>query len=136
MTEAPIVQARLVVPSSPEHLTNVRELVEDTAGQVGFSVSEVQRIVTAAYEAVVNAATHGSPLGSQSSIEINVRAYSDRLVIEVQDQGDGFPSNISKRMPDTSSRRGRGIPLMHALVDEVQFDDSDGGKVTLTKYKR
>jgi anti-sigma regulatory factor (Ser/Thr protein kinase) len=136
MTESPIVQARLVIPSSPEHLTNIRDLVEDAAGQVGFSVSEVQRIVTAAYEAVVNAATHGSPLEGKNSIEIDVRAYPDKLVIEVQDQGDGFPASLSEKMPDTSSRRGRGIPLMYALVDEVRFDDSSGGKVTLIKYKR
>ena len=134
MLETPTARAKLVIPSRPEHLHAVRELVENTASQAGLPPHEVQRVVTAAFEAVVNAATHGSPLGPENTITVEVYVYTDRLVIEVVDQGPGFKDTRPRQMPGAASNRGRGIPLMRALMDKVEITNYDGGKVTLTKY--
>jgi len=136
MPAPPIVQAGLVIPSRPEHLPEVRELVGSTADKAGFPPHEVQRIVTAAFEAVVNAATHGSPLAPQNTINVTVSVYADRMVVEVADQGPGFGNANAHEMPDLASARGRGIALMRALVDEVELVTDGGGKVILTKYRR
>ena len=135
MTEEPIVQSSVTIPSAPEHLARVRDVIEITASQIGFPVEDVQRIVTAAFEAAVNAATHGSPLGPKNKITVDIRVYNDKLVVEVRDQGLGFDDNTDQEMPDITAPRGRGIPLMRALVDDVQFLSNDGGRVILTKFR-
>ncbi|MEN6520815.1 MAG: anti-sigma regulatory factor [Armatimonadota bacterium] len=135
MVTGPVLQAKLDLPGSSKNLQSVREVIESTASEVGFSVDDVRKIVTAAFEAVANAVTHGSPLESKNTISITISVYADKLVVEVADQGEGFPLNILKKMPDTSSPRGRGIPLMYSLVDEVKFENNSGGRVILTKYR-
>lgn len=135
MVAGPIVQAKLDLPGSSKNLQSVREIIETTADEVGFSVDDVRRIVTAAFEAVTNAVIHGSPLGNKNTVGVTISVYTDKLVVEVDDQGGGFPLNVLKKMPDTSSPRGRGIPLMYSLVDEVSFKNNGGGKVILTKYR-
>ena len=136
MPESPYLQAKLIIPSKPAHLSSVRDLIESAAGQTELAANEVQRVVTAAFEAVVNAATHGSPQGPGSTIAVDVYVYQDRLVIEVLDHGHGIECPKSSKMPDTEATRGRGIPLMRALVDKVEFSKSDVGRVTLIKYMK
>lgn len=135
MPNTPLIEAKLVIPSRLDNLPRIRELVDSTAGQAGFGQQEIQRIVTAAFEAVVNAITHGSPLGSKNTISVDIRIFPDRFVVDVSDQGPGFQGMLSREMPDASSRRGRGLPLMQALVDEVQLSTTNGGRVTLTMYR-
>ncbi len=133
--EQPVIEAKLVVPSSREHLPSIRSLIEHTTAQAGFPTEDIQRIVTAAFEAVVNAITHGSPHGSEDSVSIGLYVYRNHLVIEIEDKGSGITDGINKVMPDITSHRGRGIPLMYALMDDVKFVSLNGGtKVILTKY--
>jgi len=135
MAADPIIRTRLDIPSSPKNLQSVREIMETTASEAGFPINDVRKIVTAAFEAVVNAITHGSPLGDKNTIRISVSVFDDRMVVEVADQGKGFPKSTIRKMPDTTSPRGRGIPLMCSLVDDVRLKNNSGGKVILTKYR-
>jgi anti-sigma regulatory factor (Ser/Thr protein kinase) len=136
MLRPPVAESKIIIPSKLEHLPRVRDLVESMAEQAGFSPQETQRIVTAAFEAVANAVTHGSPVGAENTVCVDVLVYPDKMVVEVADQGPGFGKVSSREMPDVSSSRGRGIPLMHTLVDDVQLVAENGGKVILTKYRR
>ena len=61
------------------------------------------------------------------------RDEPDRLEVDVQDHGPGFdPSTLPER-PSVADpmrpnyERGLGVPLMRALVDEVEFASSDDG---------
>jgi serine/threonine-protein kinase RsbW len=134
--DAPIAQARLTISSRLEGLPQVRELIETSAAQMDFTEQEVQRIVTAAFEAVANAATHGSPMGGRNSITVVTQVFPDRFVVEVRDQGDGITHSILPDMPTTESSRGRGLPLMRALMDEVNVSNDGGCRVVLVKYRR
>jgi anti-sigma regulatory factor (Ser/Thr protein kinase) len=133
--DTPIALSKLVVPSKPEYMPSVREFIEKAALNVGFTEQETQRIVTAAFEAVANAATHGSPHGPQDVITIKISIYDDRFVVEIIDHGNGI-ALAPKAMPDVTSLRGRGIPLMKALVDDVEIVNNSGARVILTKYRR
>jgi serine/threonine-protein kinase RsbW len=131
----PIATAMIAVPSKAEYLPGIRDLVEKAASNAGFSMQEVQRLATAAFEAATNALIHGSPLGIANTITVNVIACKDRVVVEVKDQGPGFDLSVkSHEMPDMCSPRGRGIPLMMALVDSVETVSDNGTRVILTKY--
>lgn len=136
MADVPIVQAKLIVPSRLERLPEVRDLIEHTAAQAGFTLQEVQRIVTAAFEAVTNAVVHGSPQGPANSITIVAQLFRDRFVVQVEDEGPGFRDLTPREMPDVTARRGRGIALMRALMDRVELESTPSGRVTLTQYRQ
>ncbi|MBI2844741.1 MAG: ATP-binding protein, partial [Armatimonadetes bacterium] len=67
---------------------------------------------------------------------LRLKMYSDRFVAVVEDSGSGFVCPFEAAMPPASSRRGRGIPMMKLLMDEVRFDSGGGCTVTLVKYLR
>ncbi len=84
-------------------------------------------------EALSNAMLYGNNSDPEKSVRVEVAIKLEEVSVRVTDQGVGFdpttvpdptlPANISKS-------RGRGIFLMKALMDEVQFNDR-GNSVTL-----
>jgi serine/threonine-protein kinase RsbW len=86
---------------------------------------------TALREALVNAIVHGNRQNSNKLVRVKCRCSSDGDVsIRVEDEGCGFDS---QNVPDPTSANnllrphGRGIYLMRALMDEVDFEQ--GGSV-------
>ena len=84
-------------------------------------------------EALSNAMLYGNNSDPEKSVRVEVAIKLEEVSVRVTDQGVGFdprtvpdptlPANISKS-------GGRGIFLMKALMDEVQFNDR-GNSVTL-----
>ena len=84
-------------------------------------------------EALSNAMLYGNNSDPEKSVRVEVAIKLEVVSVRVTDQGVGFdpttvpdptlPANISKS-------GGRGIFLMKALMDEVQFNDR-GNSVTL-----
>jgi serine/threonine-protein kinase RsbW len=84
-------------------------------------------------EALSNAMLYGNNSDPEKSVRVEVAIKLDGVTVRVTDQGVGFdpttvpdptlPANIEKT-------GGRGIFLMKALMDEVQFNDR-GNSVTL-----
>lgn len=88
-------------------------------------------VALAASEALGNAYDHASGVGGV----LTVRAYDDRVVIEVTDRGKGFEIAPDEE-PDETEERGRGIRLMRMLVDCVEVrrrTDVQGTCVRLVK---
>ena len=77
-------------------------------------------------EALSNAMLYGNNSAPEKSVRVEVAIKLEEVSVRVTDQGVGFdpttvpdptlPANISKS-------GGRGIFLMKALMDEVQFND-------------
>ncbi len=84
-------------------------------------------------EALSNAMLYGNNSDPEKSVRVEVAIKLEEVSVRVTDQGVGFdpttvpdptlPANISKS-------GGRGIFLMKAFMDEVQFNDR-GNSVTL-----
>ena len=84
-------------------------------------------------EALSNAMLYGNNSDPEKSVRVEVAIKLEEVSVRVTNQGVGFdpttvpaptlPANISKS-------GGRGIFLMKALMDEVQFNDR-GNSVTL-----
>lgn len=94
---------------------------EDTASQLSMSV----------IEAGTNAVQHGNKRDSSKSFEVRFDLFADRLEVTVRDQGSGF--DLSRVTPDVTTPdhlldvRGRGIFIMRACCDTVDFDFGDHG---------
>jgi anti-sigma regulatory factor (Ser/Thr protein kinase) len=76
----------------------------------------------AATEAVANALV-GAP--SDHEVEVFLGADNDAVQVEVHDRGGFWPQVRDGHALEAES--GRGIPLMLALVDEVEFRATSAG---------
>ncbi len=84
-------------------------------------------------EALSNAMLYGNNSDPEKSVRVEVAIKLEEVTVRVTDQGVGFdPSTVpDPTLPANISKSGgRGIFLMKALMDEVQFNDR-GNSVTL-----
>lgn len=119
------LKREIEVTSKGRNLAKVRAFVEKFAVDCGFSDGEVFEIKVAVGEACANAIEHGSPAGSSDRVQVVCEYANKCLEIEVLDEGVFKP-----RFPAFDSQlnyRGRGIPFMLALMDEVEIKESDEG---------
>jgi serine/threonine-protein kinase RsbW len=90
----------------------------------------------AVQEALENAIVHGNHEDPGKHVHVSCRYESGEVLIVVRDEGQGFDIN---QVPDPTSQEniqsshGRGIYLMKALMDEVQFEE---GGVVVCMRKR
>ena len=106
---------RLTVGDEPFAGARVRAAVETIAEEHGLSESAVFELKLAATEALANAVRHGSP-----PVEVTLECRDDASLVEVLDHG-----TYSERTA-ADPERGRGVPLMVALADEVELDRGPG----------
>lgn len=129
-------QNELDVPADINELAATRESIYEMLLPLGFPESSLFDIKVALGEALANAVRHGTVDGRDSRIRSIVRAYPDRTVIEVHDSGEGFDGTHVKN-DDLYAPGGRGIMFMRALMDRVEFAQSDlgGTMVRLVKHR-
>jgi serine/threonine-protein kinase RsbW len=128
----------LVVPSSLEYLSLVNAVAEEISERLGIEREVRDAIGSSVIEACTNAIEHGNKNDRKKSVRIRFRSNSERLEIEVSDQGKGFdPDSIADpRDPANLMReRGRGIFILRTFMDEVRFaiEPSRGTTVTMSK---
>ena len=87
---------------------------------------------------MTNAFRHGNKCDPSKQIRIRYLVTSERVEIEVSDDGEGFcPDEVpDPTQPGFIDRpHGRGIMLMRAYLDDVQFSDT-GNSVRLIKLNK
>lgn len=124
------------VPPDVNRLSAVRDEVSELLVPLGFSEGAIFDVKVALGEALANALRHGTPETGEGEVSLAVDAYSDRVVLEVTDNGLGFDGQTD-RVDDVYAPGGRGIMFMHALMDRVEFASAtDGGTVVrLVKHR-
>jgi signal transduction histidine kinase/serine phosphatase RsbU (regulator of sigma subunit) len=111
--------ATLVQPATPDRLRDIRRWVEAWLRGNELSGERAADLVLAVHEASMNAIEHAyGPAGG--TVEIRVRRTDLVAEIEVRDSG-------TWRAERRDRDRGRGEPLMRALVDEFAVEHVDGG---------
>ena len=113
------------LPSQGNKLAKIRTFIEELAADCGFNEADVFDLKVAVGEACANAIEHGSPHGKANQIQVVCTFENNCLEIEVLDEGVFKP-----RFPAFDSQlnyRGRGIPFMLALMDEVEIKESENG---------
>lgn len=134
MTNA--VHRTVTLPNQPSSLAAARRLVDECAREAGFAALERAEICLAAHEAVTNAFRYGSPAGPADFIELHITGEGDGLVVTVRDHGPPV-ALPAPSLPDPAQfvGGGRGLYLMHELMDELQFDWNGGTIVRMTKQR-
>ncbi len=125
VAQQPAPPLRLVV-SEPRSVPRVRATLEAVAGASGLGRDETFDLKVAASEALANALTHAA--ADRPGVEVSVASAPDAVEIEIIDRGRFVMSN------GFDASRGRGLPLMVALADEVEFASlPDGTRVRIRK---
>jgi serine/threonine-protein kinase RsbW len=129
----------LHLPVVPNVELVAAKAVETLGGALGMHQTHVEAASVAMVEACLNAMEHG---GGPFTVRLRSDNHDSRqcLVIEVEDQGEGFdpttaPQNNATRVMGSSMKRGWGLTLIRELMDEVQIRSAPGKTlVYMCKY--
>jgi serine/threonine-protein kinase RsbW len=129
----------LHLPVVPNVELVAAKAVETVGSALGMDRTRIEATSVAIVEACLNAMEHG---GGQMVVRMSTDALGARpsLVIEVEDQGQGFdpelaPRNSASRVHGCTSKRGWGLTLIRELMDEVQIRSNPGRTlVRMRKY--
>ncbi len=127
---------RIVIGGRLENL----DLVDRVAGSwfdfLAYPERERDRLVAAVHEAAVNGVQYAARERPGSCVTLEFTVTEREAVVEVTDDGPGFDPGAlpDPRAPDQLLRTsGRGILIMRAFTDAIDFDFASGTRVTLRK---
>jgi serine/threonine-protein kinase RsbW len=133
----PASEFELVIPIENEAELIAARTVEQIARAADFEQEAINQIKTALIEACINAAEHSD--SPDRRIYQKFAIEDDRLIITVSNKGKAFGSKSDQSSPTNgagpaASKRGRGLQIIRALMDEVRFERTDGGaSLVMTK---
>lgn len=130
MEEQPLDLVNLVIPAKNDFVSVARLAVSGIANRMGFSYDEIEDLKLAVSEACTNA-VDAKYTNKEGDIKVCCNIFSNRLVIEVMDQG-----NIGEITEDQDVQQDLGLYLIQSLMDQVDVQDRGGIVVKLTKFIR
>jgi len=111
--------------------------VMDLVREMEYGAGKEFQIELALREALANAVLHGCNADPSKRIECSVTSDEDRgILIVVRDPGKGFDAAkvpYATNEQNIFSDHGRGIFLINALMDEVQYE-LNGAEIQMRKY--
>jgi serine/threonine-protein kinase RsbT len=127
---------RFPVMTEPD-IVSVRQAVRAWAQELGFSLVDQTKIVTAASELARNTLKHGG--GGELHAEVLNEGLRRGLKLIFSDQGPGIP-DLTLAMRDgftTGSGLGLGLGGSKRLVNEFYLDSKlgEGTRVTIIRWK-
>ena len=111
--------------ADPASATVAREFAGDAAQDLGCDRAATEAFRLGITEAVANAVEHGAPC-ENGLISVSLYINAGCLTTEVRDCGDFKPA---RQPADSLDERGRGLPLMFAVMDHVEIDSVPGQTV-------
>ncbi len=124
------------IPSLTENIRIVESFIDNAKDKLDLSDDIYGNIMIAITESVNNAIIHGNASDKKKNVELRCAMEDNVVVFYVTDEGTGFDYNS---LPDPTAPEnidkpgGRGIFLMKALCDELQFQE-EGRRVKLSFY--
>lgn len=112
---------------------------ERLAGVAGFDEDDALNVGIAVREAVINAIAHGNKLDPKRRVEVVLKARPRSLEARVRDQGAGFDPSATQDPTSAANvlnTSGRGLLLMRAFVDSVDFKFREGRGMEVVLVKK
>jgi serine/threonine-protein kinase RsbT len=131
-----ILRAETLQVCSPNEIAMIRQTVRAWASEIGFSLVDQTKIITAASELARNAATHGG--GGTLLLEKLNDENRRGLRLTFEDQGPGI-ADIDLAMKEgysTGGGLGLGLSGSRRLVNEFSISSrlGEGTRVSITKW--
>jgi serine/threonine-protein kinase RsbW len=122
---------------STTDMGQVIEAVVNAMAAQGYGQKDRFGMRLALEEAIVNALKHGNRQDPSKRVSVRYRVRPDRVLAEVEDQGEGFdPGQVPDPLaPENLGRPGgRGLLLIRSYMSWVRFN-RQGNCVTLCKRR-
>jgi anti-sigma regulatory factor (Ser/Thr protein kinase) len=114
--------------AAPGDLRAVRAFVRDTATALGLAPDRVALLILAVSELTTNTLQHTTGGG-----RVRLWAGPDHVMCEVV---DGGPPRPFGDMPAGNAVRGRGLPIVTRIADEVTTEERPDGTVVRIRMNR
>ena len=121
------------IPSRLELLALLDRVVQSVCERASMDDDVCSQVTMSVIEAGTNAIQHGHKRDASKPVDVTFTLFPDRLEINVHDFGSGF--DLGQVNGDVTSAahlldsRGRGIYIMRACMDAVDFRFSPAGTV-------
>jgi serine/threonine-protein kinase RsbW len=128
---------RLTIPARPEYITLCRLALTGLARLRPMSDELVADIKLALTEAASNSVRHA--YGDDGGcVEIAYELSGDRLVIEVNDEGEGFDAAEDGDLGDLENltEGGLGIAIIRAIADEFVLSRGPQGRGSRLRFAK
>jgi len=138
MTAEPDV-IEVTLESDLKNLGVVEEIARRVSSSAGFDEDEQHKIEMAVHESVINAIWHGNKNDPSKRIWLRFQIFSDRLEIQIRDQGEGFDlSEVGNPLAEENLLKvsGRGIFLIRTFMDEYRVERIAGCGTEVVLVKR
>jgi serine/threonine-protein kinase RsbW len=138
MSDAGSGSQRLVLPSEYETLERVDEILLGCEHFKTLDGKTQNEVALAMIEAVTNAVVHGNRLDKDKKVTVNCEWDPDEIRISVHDEGEGFDESCVWDPTDEEhcmKCSGRGVFIMRATMDEVEFEMSEETGTTVRMRK-
>ena len=129
--------AERVVLATGDQVVAARQAVRRWAIEVGFSLVDQTKLVTAASELARNVVVHGG--GGHATIEVVSEGTRRGLRLSFEDEGPGI-ADVEQAMKEgftTSGGLGLGLPGAKRLSNEFSITSvsGQGTRVVITRWK-
>ena len=111
--------------ADPASASVARAFVAQTAEDLHYDRAATGALLLAVTEAVINAVEHGAAC-DDGLISVSLYLQAGYLTTEIGDCGD---FQAARQATNGLDERGRGLPLMHAMMDNVEIDSVPGRTV-------
>ena len=131
----------LRIPSDVQQIEGIVAQVVRRCRECHFAGRQLSlNVPVALTEALSNAILRGNGEDLAKQVRVRAEVSEVRLVLEVEDEGDGFDLDActsNHNLPENLEREdGRGLYLMRSLMDRVEAYRGEGNVVRLTLHRR
>jgi len=105
---------------------NIARTLRDYNGDREKLAFDLNLVLT---EAMANAIQHANEDNPAKEIHIEISIVSQRLIIRVFDFGTGFDVHQYIEPSPPLDEHGRGIYLIHTIMDEISYNPTEKGHV-------
>jgi len=128
--------------SKTENLESIRSFVFENSTNFGFNEYKAEELVLAVDEACTNLIKHAYKYNAEDSIIVEINSNENIFIVNIIDFSPSFDPRFvedpdMKEYRDEYKKGGLGIFIMKSLVDSVDYQITNNGRIknilTLTK---
>jgi serine/threonine-protein kinase RsbW len=135
----PRVALDIEIPSDVKYIERVVELATKECRELDLPSHKCSlNIPVALSEALSNAILRGNANGKGKRVRIRAVVRDDAIVFDVSDEGPDFDMDklrVEPTLETVTREEGRGLFLMHRLMDRVEHIRKDGNIIRLTLHR-
>jgi anti-sigma regulatory factor (Ser/Thr protein kinase) len=116
------VEIHFAISSKETAVASAVAMVRRAMEMLALDNDWVARAELCLQEALLNAHFHGNHGDPERTIRVGCILSSEKIELHVEDEGTGYPVNRDYSSVDTMHPRGRGLFLIHQLMDSVALN--------------